>query len=424
MAGSTSRPGPKTWATFMPERLASMTTQHRPATRLVQAGVNRTAHGETAEALFLTSGFVYGSAEEAEDAFTGARPRFQYSRFGNPTVGALEERLAAIEGAEACRVTATGMAAIHAALLSHLKTGDRLVASRALFGSCHWIVSNLLPRYGIIGEFVDGGDLDQWRAALSKPAAMVLLETPSNPMLDVLDLRAIAELAHAAGALVVVDNVFATPLLQQPLTMGADVVVYSCTKHIDGQGRVLGGAVLGTQKWIEDTLQPFTRNTGPALSPFNAWLLLKGIETLALRVEASCGRAESIAEFLSTRPEVARVWYPTRQDHPQHALAMSQMSAGGTVVTFEVKGGKGAAFRLMNALGLIAISNNLGDSKSLITHPATTTHMRIGAEERARLGIADGVMRLSVGLEDALDLQADLAAGLDAIAMPRQEAAE
>ncbi len=425
-AGSTTLPGPKTaQGGVIAGKAAEMTNTHRPATRLVQAGVNRTPYGETAEALFLTSGFVYGTAEEAEDAFNGNRPRFQYSRFGNPTVTALEERLAAIEGAEACRVTATGMAAIHAALLSHLKTGDRLVASRALFGSCHWIVSTLLPRYGIESEFVDGGDLDQWRAALSKPTAMVLLETPSNPMLDVLDLRAVCMLAHEAGALVVVDNVFATPLLQQPLAMGADVIVYSCTKHIDGQGRVLGGAVLGSQKWIEETLQPFTRNTGPALSPFNAWVLLKGIETLALRVEAGCARAATIADFLATRPEVARVWYPTRADHPQHALAMTQMSAGGTVVTFELAGGKDAAFRLMNALQLIVISNNLGDSKSLITHPATTTHMRIGAEERARLGITDGVLRLSVGLEDALDLVADLGASLDAVAVPaRRQAAE
>jgi O-succinylhomoserine sulfhydrylase len=401
-----------------------MTKTHRPATRLVQAGVQRTAHGETAEALFLTSGFVYNNAEEAEDAFNGNRPRFQYSRFGNPTVTMLEDRLAAVEGAEACRVTATGMAAIHATLLSHLKTGDRIVASRALFGSCHWIVSTLLPRYGIESEFVDGGDLDQWRTALSRPAAMVLLESPSNPMLDVLDLRAICDLAHAAGALVVVDNVFATPLLQQPFTLGADVVVYSCTKHIDGQGRVLGGAVLGSQKWIEETLQPFIRNTGPALSPFNAWVLLKGIETLALRVEAGCARAAAIADFLAGRPEVARVWYPNRTDHPQHALAMAQMSGGGTVVTFELTGGKAAAFALLNALELIVISNNLGDSKSLITHPATTTHMRIGAEERARLGITDGVVRLSVGLEDVLDLQADLAAALDAVSHPVREAAE
>ena len=399
-----------------------MTNSYRPATRLVQAGVQRTRHGETAEALFLTSGFVYDSAEEAEDAFNGNRPRFQYSRFGNPTVTMLEDRLAAVEGAEACRVTATGMAAIHAALLCHLKTGDRLVASRALFGSCHWIISTLLPRYGIIGEFVDGGDLAQWRDALSRPAAMVLVESPSNPMLDVLDLRAIATLAHDAGALVVVDNVFATPLLQQPFELGADVVVYSLTKHMDGQGRVLGGAVLGRQKWIEDTLQPFTRNTGPALSPFNAWVLLKGIETLALRVDACCARAATLADFLAGRPEVLRVWYPTRKDHPQHDLAAAQMTAGGTVVTFELAG-KAEAFTLLNALRLIAISNNLGDSKSLITHPATTTHMRIGAEERARLGITDGVLRLSVGLEDALDLQADLAAALDAVAGAAQRRA-
>ena len=399
-------------------------TTYRPATRLVHAGENRTAHGETAEALFLTSGFVYDSAEAAEAAFDGSQPHYQYTRFGNPTVTMLENRLAAIEGAEACRATATGMAAIHAAMLSHLKAGDRLVASRALFGSCHWIVSTLLPRYGVATTFVDGGDLNQWRHALSAPTAMVLLESPSNPMLDVLDLRAICDLAHAAGALVIVDNVFATPLLQQPLALGADIVVYSCTKHIDGQGRVLGGAVLGSKAWIEDVLQPFVRNTGPSLAPFNAWLLLKGVETLALRVEAACARAATLADFLADHPAVAKVWYPTRADHPQHALAMAQMSGGGTLVTFELAGGKQAAFALLNALRLIVISNNLGDSKSLITHPATTTHMRIGAEERARLGITDGVLRLSVGLEDAADLRDDLASGLAAAAAPQLRAAE
>ena len=293
----------------------------------------------------------------------------------------------------------------HAALLAHLKAGDRVVASRALFGSCHWIVSTLLPRYGIRSEFVDGADLAQWRDALGRPAQLVLLETPSNPMLELVDLRAVAALAHAAGAIVVVDNVFATPLLQRPLEFGADVVVYSCTKHIDGQGRVLGGAVLGRQKWIEETLQPYIRNTGPSLSPFNAWLLLKGMETLGLRIEAHGVRAERIADFLAARPDVARVWYPTRADHPQRELAAAQMRGGGTVVTFEVTGGKLAAFAAMNALRLIAISNNLGDSKSLVTHPATTTHMRIGAPERARLGITDGVIRLSVGLEDPADLR-------------------
>jgi O-succinylhomoserine sulfhydrylase len=383
---------------------------------LVHGGQTRTMFGETAEALFLTSGFVYDSAEQAEATFTGEVSHFQYSRFGNPTVTMLEQRLAQIEGAEACIATATGMAAVHAALLSHLKAGDRLVASRALFGSCHWIVSTLLPRYGVHTEFVDGGDLAQWRAALATPAQLVLLESPSNPMLDVVDLHAVAELAHQAGALVVVDNVFATPLLQQPLRMGADVVVYSCTKHIDGQGRVLGGAVLGRRKWVEEVLQPFTRNTGPTLSAFNAWLLLKGLETLALRVDAACRTAAALADFLAEHPAIARVWYPTRPDHPQHALASAQMSAGGTMVTFEVAAPRGAAkqtaFRVMNAFRLIAISNNLGDSKSLATHPATTTHMRIGAEERARLGIGDGVIRLSVGLEDAADLQHDLAQAL------------
>jgi O-succinylhomoserine sulfhydrylase len=397
-------------------------TNYRPATLLVQGGTQRSAFGETAEALFLTSGFVYDSADQAEATFAGTVTHYQYSRFGNPTVRMLEERLALLEGAEACRATATGMAAVHAAMLSHLKTGDRVVASRALFGSCHWIVSTLLPRYGITTEFVDGGDMAQWRRALATPANLVLLESPSNPMLEIVDLKAVADLAHAAGAIVVVDNVFATPLLQKPLELGADVVVYSCTKHIDGQGRVLGGAVLGSKKWVEDTLQPFIRNTGPSISPFNAWLLLKGLETLALRVEAGCRSAAAVAEFLATQPGVSRVWYPTRADHPQHALAMSQMTGGGTLVTFELAGGKDAAFRVMNAFRLIAVSNNLGDSKSLATHPATTTHMRIGAEERAKLGITDGVVRLSVGLEDVEDIKDDLAQALATLA--RQQAAE
>ncbi len=397
---------------------------YRPATRLVHGGVQRSQHGETAEALFLTSGYVYDSAEQAEATFAGTVEHYQYSRFANPTISMLEERLCLIEGAEACRTTATGMAAVNAALLSHLKAGDRVVASRALFGSCHWIVSTLLPKFGIVSEFVDGSDLDQWRAALAKPAQLVLLETPSNPMLEIVDLRAVADLAHAAGAIVVVDNVFATPLLQQPLQLGADVVVYSCTKHIDGQGRVLGGAILSNAKWINDTLQPFIRNTGPALSAFNAWLLLKGLETLPLRVEASCRAAVRLADFLAEQPAVSRVWYPTRADHPQRALAMAQMQGGGTVVTFEVAGGKDAAFQVMNAFRLVAVSNNLGDSKSLATHPATTTHMRIGAEERSRLGITDGVIRLSVGLEDAADLQDDLAQALASLGTLRAEAAE
>ena len=391
----------------------------RPATQAVRGGTLRSAHGETSEALYLTSGFVYDDAAQAEATFKGEVTHYQYSRFGNPTVTMLENRLAALEGAEACRATATGMAAVHAALACHVKAGDRVVASRALFGSCHWIVSTLLPRYGIETVFVDGSDLDQWRAALAKPTSAVLLESPSNPCLEIIDIRAVCDLAHAAGAIVIVDNVFATPLLQRPIELGADVVMYSATKHIDGQGRVLGGAILGRAKWIEETLQPFIRNTGPAISPFNAWLLLKGLETLAIRVEAMQRSAAEIAAFLAARPEVARVLYPARKDHPQHALAMQQMSGGGTLVSFEVRGGKAETFRFMDALRLIDISNNLGDAKSLVTHPATTTHMRIGAEERAKLGISDGMVRLSVGLEDVRDLTDDLAAALDAIGKRR-----
>ena len=397
-----------------------------PSTLLVHAGSERTPHGETSEAVFLTSGFVYDDAEQAEATFLGQAQHYQYSRFGNPTVDAFEHRLAALEGAESCRATATGMAAVSAALLSHLKSGDRIVASRALFGSCHWIVAQLLPRYGIESVFVDGGDLQAWVRALSVPTQAVLLESPSNPMLDIVDLRAVAALAHAAGAVVMVDNVFATPLQQRPLELGADVVIYSCTKHIDGQGRVLGGAVLGRRDWIEGTLQPFIRNTGPAMSPFNAWVLLKGLETLSLRVDAMTRTAAAVADHLAGAPGIARVWYPGRPDHPQHALAMQQMSAGGTLVTFEVEGGKPAAFRLMNALQLIAVSNNLGDSRSMVTHPATTTHLKIGAAERARLGITDGVVRLSVGLEDPRDLTRDLERGLErSVSGPdRREAAE
>ena len=388
----------------------------RTATKLVHGGVARSPFGETSEALYLTSGFVYDDATQAEATFAGTETHYQYSRFGNPTVAMFEERLAGIEGAEACRATATGMAAVHASMLCQLRAGDHVVASRALFGSCFWIVSELLGRYGISHAFVDGSDLDQWRTALSRPTALVLLETPSNPMLDIVDIRAVSDLAHAAGATVVVDNVFATPLGQRPLALGADVVVYSATKHLDGQGRVLGGAVLGRRGWVEETLQPFLRNTGPALSPFNAWLLLKGMETMALRVDAAQRSAAKIAEFLARRSGVVSVRYPFRDDHPQAALARAQMSGGGTLVTFTVEGGKAAAFRLMDALRLISVSNNLGDTKSLITHPATTTHMKIGPDERRRLGIGDGVVRLSVGLEDVDDLIDDLELGLVSLA--------
>ena len=394
---------------------ASMTEPDlSPATLLVHGGIARSQIAETAEAIFLTSGFVYDSAEQAEATFAGTIEHYQYSRFGNPTIAMLEARLAAIEGAEACRVTATGMAAVNAALLCQLKAGDRVVAGRALFGSCHWIVSTLLPRYGIETEFVDGGDLQAWEKALGRPATVVLLETPSNPMLEMIDLKAVAALAHRAGACVVVQNAFATPLLQCPLSFGADVVVYSATKHLDGQGRVLGGAVLGAISWIENTLQPFVRNTGQALSPFNAWVLLKGMVTLALRVQAASATAARIADFLAGRPEVERERYPFRHDHPQAALARAQMKAGGTIVSFAVAGGKAAAFATLNALRLIAISNNLGDTKSLVTHPATTTHMRIGESERARLGFSDAVVRLSVGLADAGDVEAVLSRALAA----------
>jgi O-succinylhomoserine sulfhydrylase len=388
--------------------------KRRIATNLIHAGRIRTDMAENSEALFLTSGFVYDSAEQAEAVFANQIQHYQYTRFSNPTVAMLEGRLAEIEGAEACRCTATGMAAVHSAMLSQLKAGDRVVASRALFGSCHWIVSTLLPQYAIEAVFVDGADLGAWKLALAEKTALVLLETPSNPMLDIIDLRAVCEMAHAAGAIVVVDNVFATPLLQRPLEFGADVVVYSATKHMDGQGRVLGGAVLGSQKWIDEVYQPFFRNTGPTLSPFNAWVILKGLETMALRVQAQSANAEAVAKFLESSPKISRCFYPTLASHPQHELAMAQMSGGGTLVAFEVAGGKEAAFRMLNALRIVTISNNLGDTKSLATHPATTTHMRIGAEERARLGITDGIVRLSVGLEDVRDLTEDLGQALDA----------
>ncbi|MGE5545593.1 MAG: O-succinylhomoserine sulfhydrylase [Solirubrobacterales bacterium] len=384
----------------------------RPRTRLVRAGVNRTGFSETSEALFMTSGYVYDSAEEAEESFDGTRDRMVYSRFKNPTVAMFEERLAAVEGAEACRATASGMAAVHAALACQLKAGDRVVASRALFGSCSWIVGDLLPRFGVTAEFVDGCDLAQWEKALSSPTAAVFVETPSNPTLEIIDLPAVCELAHRAGARVVVDNVFATPLLQSPLELGADVVVYSATKHIDGQGRCLGGAVLGSAEFCADVLGPYLRHTGPALSPFNAWLLLKGLETLDLRVRAQSESALAIARFLEGRPEVERVLYPGLESHPQYELARRQMKGGGTMLALSLKGGKPAAYRLLNGLRIIDISNNLGDSKSLATHPWTTTHQRLSPEAKLAMGIDEGMLRLSVGLEDPDDLIEDLAAAL------------
>jgi len=380
----------------------------RPQTRAVRSGQIRSNFDETSEALFLTSGYAYPSAEEAEKTFKGESTHYQYSRFGNPTVTMFENRLAALEGAEACRATSTGMSAIFFALLALVKAGDRIVAARQLFGSCHYIVNELLPKYGVKGEFVDGGDLKQWEKALSTPAQAVLFESPSNPMLDIIDVKAVCDLAHKAGAKVVLDNAFATPILQRPLEFGADVVVHSATKYIDGQGRTLGGAVLASKEFILEKLQPIIRNTGPSLSPFNAWVLVKGMETLGLRVERHCANAAKVADALAEHPAITRTLYPGRKDHPRHELAAKQMSGFGGVVTFDVKGGKEAAFKTLNRLRLVDISNNLGDSKSMVTHPATTTHMRIGAEERAKLGITDGTVRISVGLEDVSDIIDDL----------------
>jgi O-succinylhomoserine sulfhydrylase len=392
------------------------TTASDPRTIAVRGGLARSGFDETSEAIYMTSGFVYGTAAEAEGAFAAGNnnTRFIYSRFANPTVAMFEERLRLLEGAEACRATASGMAAVFAALMALVRAGDRVVASRALFGSCHYIVAELLPRYGVTTEFVDGADLAAWERALSKPTRAVFLETPSNPMLELVDLKRVVKYAHAAGARVVVDNVFATPLLQKPMKFGADIVVYSATKHIDGQGRCLGGAILGPKQFIETELQPFLRHTGPALSPFNAWALVKGLETLPLRVDAQCRVALNIARHLDGHKRVSRVVHPSLQSHPQAALAREQMSGGGTMVTFEIVGGKQAAFRTLDALQVIDISNNLGDAKSLICHPATTTHQRIGPEERAKLGITDGVVRLSVGLEGEGDLIGDLDRALEA----------
>jgi O-succinylhomoserine sulfhydrylase len=387
----------------------------RPATRLIRGGLSRSEFAETCEGIFMTSGFVYPSAEDAEGAFAGDRERFIYSRFSNPTVDMFQNRMAMLEGADAARGTATGMAAVFAALMCFLKAGDRVVASRALFGSCHYICSTLLPRFGIESVFVDGTNLDEWEAALATPAQAVFLETPSNPTLALVDLKAVCDMAHKAGARVVVDNVFATPIYQQPMKFGADIVMYSATKHIDGQGRALGGVVLCDDDFLEEHLVPFMRNTGPSMSPFNAWILMKGLETLPMRVAAMTAAAGDIAEFLSGRNDIARVLYPFLESHPQHALAKRQMSGGSTLVSFELPGGKDAAFTFQNSLRLVDISNNLGDSKSIITHPATTTHQRIGEEERARLGISDGLVRLSVGLEDVEDLKEDIAQALSRI---------
>ena len=386
----------------------------QPDTQAVRGATLRSQFDETNEAIFLNSGYVYKSAEEAEAAFNQEIDRYVYSRFRNPTVTMFEQRLALLEGAEDCRAMASGMAAVFAALGSHLSAGDRLVSSRALFGSCHYICADLLPRFGVETELVDGRDLEQWKRALSKPAKAVFLESPSNPGLEIIDIPAVCDLAHDAGALVFVDNVFATPVLQKPLEVGADVIIYSATKHIDGQGRCLGGAVLGNKEFIEETVTPFIRHTGPALSPFNAWVLLKGLETLALRVDRHCQSAAAVAQFLETKTGIARLLYPGLKSHPQHDLAMQQMKQPGTVVAFELEGGRERAFKFLNALKVIDISNNLGDAKSLICHPATTTHQRLTDEDKLQVGITPGFVRLSVGLEDVNDLIKDLDQALSA----------
>ena len=387
----------------------------RPRTRAVRGGLDRSPHGETSEALYLSSGFVYDNAEQAEARFLSADPGFIYSRYGNPTVAMFEERLAQLDGSEACFATASGMAAVFAALLCQLKSGDHVVGSRALFGSCHYILTQLLPRYGIAVDLVDGADLAQWQAAIRDGTTCVFFETPSNPTLDLIDIKAVTDMAHGVGARVVVDNVFSTPILQRPVDYGADVVVYSGTKHMDGQGRILGGAVLSSRAFIDDHLMQFMRHTGPAMSAFNAWILLKGLETMELRLDEQCRNAQTIAETLQDHAAVERVLYPGLESFPQYALAQAQMTAGGSVITFDLRGGKTEAFSFLNALQIVDISNNLGDAKSLITHPATTTHRAVGPEERAKVGIGDGMVRLSVGLEDPADLMEDLTAALSNI---------
>lgn len=386
-----------------------------PQTLAVRGGQARTTFDETSEPLFLTSGFVYGSAEEAEAAFSGGVEKYVYSRYGNPTVGMLEERLRVLEGAEAAYATSSGMSAVFTALAALLGEGDRLVSSRSLFGSCFVVVDEILPRWGVETVLVDGTDLDQWRAALSEPTTAVFFETPSNPMQELVDIAAVSELAHAAGAQVVVDNVFGTPVFSRPLDHGADIVVYSATKHIDGQGRVLGGAILGPADYIDGPVRNLIRHTGPSMSPFNAWVLLKGLETMDLRVRRMAESSLVLARALQRHPRVTQVVHPWLPDHPQHDLARRQMGGGGTVITFAIDGGKAEAFAVMNALRLVDISNNLGDSKSLVTHPATTTHRRMGAEARAAIGITDATLRISVGLEGVDDLVADLTSALDGL---------
>ena len=418
MTGAGRVPGPADWndGSLPLDRL-------RPDTLAVRGGQVRTGFAETSEALFLTQGYVYSHAADAEAAFAGQADRFVYSRYGNPTVATFEERLRLIEGAQACYATATGMSAVFTALAALVSSGDRIVAARALFGSSLVIFDEIFAKWGVRTDYVDAHVPEQWAAALATPATVVFFETPSNPMQDLVDVAAVSALAHAAGAVVVLDNVFATPVLQLPLTQGADVVVYSATKHIDGQGRVLGGAILGSQEYISGPVQTFLRNTGPSLSPFNAWVLLKGLETMSLRVRAQTAAALRLASWLEAQPGIGAVRYPYLPSHPQHELARAQMSGGGTVVTFDLAVAAGTApevakkstFEFLDALEVIDISNNLGDAKSMVTHPATTTHRKLGPAGRAAVGIAETTVRLSVGLEDPLDLIDDVQRALSAV---------
>ncbi|RYC10031.1 O-succinylhomoserine sulfhydrylase [Ciceribacter ferrooxidans] len=389
-----------------------MSKNWRPATRLVHGGTLRSQYGETSEAIFMTQGFVYESSEAAEARFKGEDDGFIYARYGSPTNDMFEKRMCLLEGAEEARATASGMAAVAAAILCQLRAGDHIVAARALFGSCRWVVETLAPKYGIECTLVDGRHLENWEKAIRPNTRVMFLESPTNPTLEVIDIAGVARLANQVGAKLVVDNVFATPLFQKPLELGAHVVVYSATKHIDGQGRCLGGVVLSSKEWIDEEFQDYFRHTGPAMSPFNAWTLLKAVETLPLRVRQQTQSAAKIADFLAEQGQVARVVYPGRADHPQADIIAKQMTGGSTLVAFELKGGKAAAFALQNALRIVEISNNLGDSKSLITHPATTTHKNLTDEARAELGISGGTVRLSCGIEDTDDLLEDFAQAL------------
>lgn len=385
------------------------------ATKLVREGTMRSQFGETSEAIFMNSGFAYDNAEQAAARMSGDEEGFVYSRYGNPTNQMLAERLAALEGAETCRVACSGMGAISSAMIAPCSAGDRVVAANALFGSCRHICSTILPRYGVETEFVDGYDLDAWKRALSKPTRLVLIESPSNPLLEAVDIAAVADLAHAAGALLVVDNVFASPILQKPLELGADIAVYSATKHMDGHGRVLLGAILGPTEFIEEHIDPWLRHTGPAASPFNSWVVLKGLETMDLRVRQASANAAQLADAIAEHPNINKVHYPGRSDHPHYDVHSKQMETGGTLIAFSVKGARAEAFKFLNALELVDISNNLGDTKSLACHPSSTTHRALSEEEQAEMGLDESWIRFSVGLEDVNDLTKDVLAALSTL---------